>query len=76
MNEHAKERGQTLAQMALSWVLRDPRITSALIGASHPNQIKENVKAAQQTDFSDDELARLRAIVQSIPLPESLWARE
>ena len=76
LNEHAQERGQTLAQMALSWVLRHPRVTSALIGASHPDQIKENVRSAQQTAFSEDELTKLNAIVNSITLPESLWARE
>lgn len=76
LNAHAQERGQTLAQMALSWVLRDPRVTSALIGASHPDQIRENVSAAQQTDFSDEELTKLRGIIDAIQLPESLWARE
>ncbi len=44
LNEHAGQRGQTLAQMALSWVLRDDRVTSALIGASSATQILENIK--------------------------------
>ena len=43
MNEMAKARGQSLAQMALAWALRDPRVTSALIGASRPEQVSENV---------------------------------
>ena len=52
----AKARGQSLAQMALAWTLRDPRVTSALIGASSSAQIRENVAALQQLDFSADEL--------------------
>jgi len=76
LNDHAGERGQTLAQMALSWVLRDNRVTSALIGASRPEQILENCKAAKQTDFSDDELAKLDRILAKADLPKSLWAKE
>ncbi|MEO1235453.1 MAG: aldo/keto reductase [Planctomycetota bacterium] len=60
-NTIAGDRGQSLAQMALSWVLRDPRMTTALIGASRPAQIEENVAAANQTDFADDELAAIEA---------------
>ncbi len=74
LNEHAGQRGQTLAQMALSWVLRDERVTSALIGASSANQIVENVKAVANTDFSTDELAKLDRILGKINLPKSLWA--
>ena len=59
LNSMAKERGQTLAQMALAWTLRLPEITSALIGASSLDQIKENVKALEKPDFSDEELARI-----------------
>ena len=59
----AQAREQTLSQMALSWVLRDPRVTSALIGASRPAQLRENVAAAQKTTFSTDELAMIDAIV-------------
>jgi L-glyceraldehyde 3-phosphate reductase len=76
LNEHAGERGQTLAQMALSWVLRDERMTSALIGASSAKQIVENVKAVANTDFSTDELAKLDRILAKINLPKSLWATE
>ena len=76
LNDHAKERGQTLAQMALSWVLRDERVTSALIGASRPEQILENCEAAKQTEFSDDELAKLDRILARANLPKSLWAKE
>jgi L-glyceraldehyde 3-phosphate reductase len=76
LNDHAKSRGQTLAQMALSWVLRDNRITSALIGASRTEQILENVKAAKQTDFTVEELAKLDTILAKANMPKSLWAKE
>jgi L-glyceraldehyde 3-phosphate reductase len=76
LNDHAKARGQTLAQMALSWVLRDPRVTSSLIGASRPQQILENVKAVTQTHFSADELKKIDSILAQLHLPESLWAHE
>ena len=59
LNEIARSRGQTLAQMALSWVLRDPRVTSALIGASSVAQLEENLAAAGHSDFTDDELAAI-----------------
>lgn len=56
LNEIAQRRGQSLAQMALAWTLRDPRVTSALIGASRPEQIIENVGALSNLDFSAEEL--------------------
>ena len=59
LNEIAKARGQTLAQMALAWVLRDARITSTLIGASSSAQIRENVAALKNLAFSADELAAI-----------------
>jgi L-glyceraldehyde 3-phosphate reductase len=59
LNEIAKERGQTLAQLALAWTLRDPRITSTLIGASSVAQLEDNVGALRRLDFSDDELAEI-----------------
>jgi L-glyceraldehyde 3-phosphate reductase len=59
LNEIARGRGQSLAQMALSWVLRDQRVTSALIGASSVEQLEENLAAAGQTGFSEDELAAI-----------------
>ncbi len=59
----AKERGQTLAQLALAWSLRDLRVTSALIGASRPEQIIENVKAAERTGFTTQELLELDSIL-------------
>ncbi len=57
LNEIAAQRGQSLAQMAIAWTLRDERMTSALIGASSVEQLEENVSALERLDFSDDELA-------------------
>ena len=51
--------GQTLAQMALAWVLRDARMTSALIGASSVGQLEENIAALERLTFTDDELAEI-----------------
>jgi L-glyceraldehyde 3-phosphate reductase len=59
LNEIASARGQSLAQMALSWALRDPRITSALAGASSVDQLETNVAALERMDFTDDELAEI-----------------
>ena len=59
----AQARGQSLSQLALAWVLRDPRITSALIGASSPAQLRENVAAPAKNDFTAAELAAIDAIV-------------
>lgn len=63
LNEIAQNRGQTLAQMALSWVYRQECVTSVLIGASKPEQITENIKMAQHSHFTADELAAIDAIV-------------
>jgi L-glyceraldehyde 3-phosphate reductase len=59
LNDMARERGQTLAQMAIAWTLRDPRVTSALIGASSVRQLEDSLAAVDDTDFSDEELARI-----------------
>jgi len=59
LHEIARERGQSLAQMAISWTLRDPRVTSALIGASSVAQLEENVAAVTELEFTDDELAQI-----------------
>ncbi len=59
LNDIAKERGQTLAQLALAWVLRDPRVTSALIGASSVDQLDDNLDALHNLAFTDDEMARI-----------------
>jgi L-glyceraldehyde 3-phosphate reductase len=60
----ARARGQSLAQMAVAWVLRDPRVTSALIGASRPTQIAELVGALDGPAFTDDELAEIDRYAQ------------
>ena len=62
LNEIAAGRGQTLAQMALSWVLKDEDVTSVLIGASSPEQIEENVGIINQTGFTENELAEIDRI--------------
>jgi L-glyceraldehyde 3-phosphate reductase len=61
LNEIAAERGQSLAHMALAWVLRDPRITSVLIGASSVTQLEQNVGALDNPHFSDEELQSIDA---------------
>ncbi|GAE33094.1 L-glyceraldehyde 3-phosphate reductase [Halalkalibacter akibai] len=64
LNEVATERGQNLAQMALAWVLREGRVTSALIGASKVSQIEENVAALENLEFSNEELQRIEDILK------------
>ena len=59
LNDIAQRRGQSLAQMALAWTLRDSRVTSALIGASKPEQVRENVGALKNLAFSTEELAEI-----------------
>ena len=59
LNEIAKERGQTLAQMALSWVYNKEGITSVLIGASKPEQIIDNIGMIKNTSFTSEELYKI-----------------
>lgn len=59
LDEIARRRGQTLAQMAIAWTLRDGRITSALVGASSVAQLEANIRTLERLDFSDDELAEI-----------------
>jgi L-glyceraldehyde 3-phosphate reductase len=56
LNEIAKQRGQSLAQMAVAWVLCDERVTSALVGASSVKQLEANVAALERLEFTQDEL--------------------
>ncbi|MDZ5472289.1 L-glyceraldehyde 3-phosphate reductase [Bacillus sp. 31A1R] len=63
LHEIAQERGQSLAQMALAWVLREQKITSALIGASKVSQIEENVAALNNLGFSEEELKRIEEVL-------------
>ena len=62
LNAIANARGQSLAQMAIAWVLRDPRMTSAIIGASSAAQVRENVASLQQLSFTTEELAAIDRI--------------
>ncbi|PSN06817.1 aldo/keto reductase [Siccibacter turicensis] len=71
LNEMAAARGQTMAQMALSWLLKDTRVTSVLIGASRPEQLEENVRALDNLHFTEDELARIDGHVADGEL--NLW---
>lgn len=64
LNEVAKERNQTLAEMALAWILRDGDITSTLIGASRSSQILDNIKMIENTQFSEDERAKIDEILK------------
>jgi L-glyceraldehyde 3-phosphate reductase len=63
LNEIAAERGQTLAEMAVAWVLRDPRVTSALVGTSKVSQVDDNVGALKNLKFSAEELSRIDGIL-------------
>ena len=63
LSEIAAARGQTLSQMALSWVLRDKVVSSVIIGASRPEQILENVEAIEKTAFSSAELLEINKIL-------------
>jgi L-glyceraldehyde 3-phosphate reductase len=73
LNEIAQRRGQTLAQMAVAWILRDPRITSALIGASSVGQLEANIAALENLDFSSDELEEIDRYATEADI--NLWAR-
>ena len=64
LNELAQERGQTLAQMALAWLLKDPRITSVLIGASKPAQLLDSLKSLDSPDFNTGELTTIEDILR------------
>ena len=65
LKEIADRRGQSMAQLALQWVLRDSVVTSALIGASRPEQLVENAKALSFPALSQEELAQIEAILAS-----------
>ena len=74
LNEIAQSRGQTLAQMALAWVLRDPRVTSTLIGVSSLRQLEVNLGALGNLVFTDDELAAIDA--HAVESGVNLWAKQ
>jgi L-glyceraldehyde 3-phosphate reductase len=71
LNEIAQGRGQSLAQLALAWTLRDPRITSTLIGASSVGQLEQNVAALERLDFDDGELAAIERHAQDAGI--NIW---
>jgi L-glyceraldehyde 3-phosphate reductase len=73
LNAVAGRRGQSLAQMALAWVLRDKRVTSALIGASRPEQVVDCVKALDKLEFSAEELTEIDG--HAVDAGINLWAR-
>lgn len=73
LNEIAARRGQSLAQMAIAWVLRDGGITSALIGASRPGQVEDCVGAVDNLDFTPQELAEIDALAREEDI--NLWAK-
>jgi L-glyceraldehyde 3-phosphate reductase len=73
LNQLAERRGQTLAQMALAWTLRDPRVTSALIGASSVTQLEQNVAALDKLEFSSEELAEIDRHATDEDI--NIWAR-
>ena len=73
LNEIAARRGQTLAQLALAWTLRDPRMTSTLIGASSVAQLEQNVAALERLELSGDELAEIDRHATDSGI--NIWAR-
>ncbi len=73
LNGIAQRRGQTLAQMALAWTLRDPRVTSTLIGVSSVAQLEQNIAALRRLDFSADELAEIDRYATESGI--NIWAR-
>ena len=73
LNEIARGRGQSLAQMAIAWVLRDSRMTSTVLGASSVRQLENNIAALDNTTFSDDELAEIDKYATESGI--NLWAR-
>ena len=68
LNDLAAKRGQSLAQMALSWLIQDPRVTSVIIGASSVGQIEDDLKALENTSFSPEELQAIEAISSPVQL--------
>ena len=64
LNDLAKERGQSIAQMALAWVVKDPRITTVLIGVSKPEQVTDSIKCLENYSFTQEELSRIDSILQ------------
>jgi L-glyceraldehyde 3-phosphate reductase len=72
LNEIAAGRGQSLAEMALAWTLRDPRVTSALVGVSSLEQLEANLRALDRLDFDEDELAEIDRYARESEI--NIWA--
>jgi len=72
LNEIAQRRGQSLAQLAIAWVLRDKRVTSALVGASAVEQLEANIGALDNVDFSEDELEEIDSYATESDI--NIWA--
>jgi L-glyceraldehyde 3-phosphate reductase len=72
LNAIASDRGQTLAQMAIAWVLRDPRVTSALVGASSVSQLDDTLGALERLDFSDEEWSAIEEHAEDVGI--NIWA--
>jgi len=68
LNAIAEQRGQKLAQMALSWILKDSRVTSVLVGASKPAQLADSLKCLDNIVFSDDELRDIESILSGLTM--------
>ncbi|WP_321438950.1 aldo/keto reductase [uncultured Bacteroides sp.] len=66
LNEIAAERNQTLAQMALAWVLKDERVTSVIVGASSVKQLADNLKTVENLGFTDDEISRISSLIEPV----------
>jgi L-glyceraldehyde 3-phosphate reductase len=73
LDEIAARRGQSLAQMALAWTLRDPRMTSTVVGASRVEQLEENVRALERLDFTPEELEEIDRYATESDI--NIWAR-
>ena len=68
LNEIALKRNQTLAQMAIAWLLKDNRVTSILIGASKVSQLEDCIKSLENKEFSENELSEIKSIIDQIKL--------
>ena len=64
LNVIAEARGQSMAQMAIAWLLKDERVTSVLVGVSRERQLVDNVNSLKRLDFSEDELTQIEAILK------------
>lgn len=74
LNAIACERGQSLAQMALAWILADKRTTSVIVGASSVEQLADNIKAIRNTTFTAEELTRIESLVPRPCVTPGIWA--